>query len=250
MQITLKNIFFIVIILIFINDNLAEAQIEKKMLSTISFRRIFSHSYEYKSSDMYLVQLSILALWTKEKPNKRIAIYARVENADNFYTFFNCDSEDSNIEYQIILKCSTEVESGSDPKDIILLNSEDLSGFPRDIRQLNCSQPKPDINLEKIPPIFNAIKIVKSSNPKNYQIKIIGEIIGNAKNGVEFELYATQPEDLLMNCTLIVNIEQSEIQCNVVNSIDDLKNTTLMFEQQIIWNGFEEVIFLTSVQAN
>ncbi|MBR4496345.1 MAG: hypothetical protein IKP12_04370, partial [Acholeplasmatales bacterium] len=143
-------------------------------------------------------------------------------------------------------------------KSFELSNSNNISGIPEEGILLD--PVKTDEAIEKgdlynftnqenkLPILFIPEIINGSSCEKEGTFKIIGNISGEIENKIEFNIPITYPEDYISKCSIDKTSNgKAEINCVMTN---ELIGKSLIFEQQAIRDGLNEILNLGSIKSN
>ena len=142
-------------------------------------------------------------------------------------------------------------------KSFELSHTDDVAGIPEDKTLLDPVQTAEAIdkgllldfcvekNKSKLPVIFTPSSIEESSCYENGEFKITGTTNTKIESKIQFDLKASYPEELMTKCTL--DTDGTELKCVIGNK---LESKPLMFEQQILRNGLNELLTFVPIQSN
>jgi hypothetical protein len=100
-------------------------------------------------------------------------------------------------------------------------------------------------NKSKVPIIFTPSSIEESTCSQDGVFKITGTTNTEIKTQIQFDLPALYPEEFMTKCTL--DTDGTELKCVIDNK---LEGKDLMFEQQILRNGLNELLTFSSIKSN
>ena len=156
---------------------------------------------------------------------------------------FNCelDGFDSTKTYKSFVLCHTDYVSGI-PEEKILLDPVKTAEAIEKGLLLDFSVEE---NKSKVPIIFTPSSIEESSCSEDGVFKITGTTNTEIKTKIQFDLPATYPEEYKTKC--IIDTDGTELKCVIDNK---LESKDLMFEQQILRNGLNELFTFGPIKSN
>ena len=149
-----------------------------------------------------------------------------------------------------------------DTKEFISLelsSSEDIAGIPEDKILLDPVKTEKAIkqglildfsleeNKNKLPIMFTPSSIDGSKCYEKGELTIVGQIDGEIESTLNFNIPVTYPEDSMTKCS-IDKTEKGEAEISCVIGNETLQQN-IIFEQQILRNGLEELLTFGSIKS-